>query len=132
MKCCMGSILEVDLTSGTVTKRTVPDAVYESVLSGKGLGAWYLLRHVPDGADPLGPDNVLGFVSGALTGTGALMVGRWLAVCKSPLTGGIGEANCGGNFSPAIKQCGVDGIFFKGISPSPVHLYVDNKTADLS
>lgn len=131
MKCCMGNILEVDLTSGTVAKRQVPDAVYESVLSGKGLGAWYLLRHVPDGADPLGPDNVLGFVSGALTGTGALMVGRWLAVCKSPLTGGIGEANCGGNFSPAIKQCGVDGIFFTGISPTPVYLYVDNKTAEL-
>ncbi len=131
MKSCMGYILEVDLGTGVITKTQVADSVYEKVLSGKGLGAWYLLRNVPDGADPLGAENVLGFVSGALTGTGALMVGRWLAVCKSPLTGGIGEANCGGNFSPAIKQCGVDGIFFKGISPSPVYLYMDNKGAEL-
>jgi len=74
---------------------------------------------------------MLGFVSGLLTGTGSVMTGRWMAVCKSPLTGGWGDANCGGTLSPAIKQCGYDGIFFKGISEKPVYLYVDNKGAQL-
>ncbi len=131
MKCCNGRILEVDLTSREIRPRAVPDAVYEAVLSGKGLGVWYLYRHIPAGADPLGPDNVLGFVSGALTGTGALMCGRWMAVAKSPLTDGWGDANCGGVFSPAIKQCGYDAIFLRGISETPVYLYVDNQKAEL-
>ena len=131
MKSCMGHILEVDLTDGTIVKKKVPELVYDQVLSGKGLGAWYLYKHIPPGADPLGADNIIGFVSGALTGTGVLMCGRWMVVTKSPLTGGWGDANCGGNFSPAIKQCGVDAIFFKGISEKPVYLYMDDGVCEL-
>lgn len=131
MKSCMGYILEVDLSTGEIKKTKVPDEIYYDVLSGKGLGAWYLLKNIPKDADPLGPHNILGIVSGALTGTGALFCGRWMAVAKSPLTGGWGDSNCGGMFSPAIKQCGVDAIFFKGISEKPVYLYMDDKSCEL-
>ena len=37
--------------------------------------------------------------------------------------------NCGGNFAPAIKKCGYDAIFFKGISHAPVFLCVDERGA---
>ncbi len=131
MKSCMGKVLRVDLTSGRITAEQIPDAVYDAVLSGKGLGAWYLYKNIPAGADPLGPENLLGFVSGALTGTGAFLCGRWTVGCKSPLTGGWGDANCGGVFSPAIKQCGYDGIFFSGVSEKPVYLYCDNQICEL-
>ncbi|MFB0921211.1 MAG: aldehyde ferredoxin oxidoreductase N-terminal domain-containing protein, partial [Oscillospiraceae bacterium] len=131
MKSCMGHILEVNLSNGTIVKEKVPDEVYTHVLSGKGLGVWYLLKNIPADADPMGPENILGFVSGALTGTGAPMCGRWMVVTKSPLTGGWGDANCGGNFSNAIKRCGVDAIFFKGISEKPVFFYMDEKTCEL-
>ena len=50
MKSCMGKVLRVDLTAGTITVETIPDAVYDAVLSGKGLGAWYLLKNIPAGA----------------------------------------------------------------------------------
>ena len=60
----------------------------------------YLYNNIPADADPLGPDNILGFTSGLLTDTGSLVTGRWMAVCKSPLTGGWGDANCGGDFAP--------------------------------
>lgn len=126
-----GKVLIVDLSSGAIDVEAVPESVYRDVLSGVGLGAYFLYRRVPAGADPLGPDNVLGFVSGSLTGTGAVMAGRWLAVCKSPLTGGWGDSNCGGSLSPSIKMCGYDAIFFKGISDKPVYLYADNKGAEL-
>jgi aldehyde:ferredoxin oxidoreductase len=116
----------VDLSNSTFNEIKIPDTVYEHFLSGVGLGAYILYKYIPSGADPLGPDNILGFVSGLLTGTGSFMTGRWLAVCKSPLTGGFGDANCGGTFSPAIKQCGYDGIFFKGQAPKPMLLYIDN------
>jgi len=131
MKSCTGKILKVDLTAGTTVVEKIPDEVYEAVLSGKGLGAWYLYKNIPAGADPLGPDNILGFCSGALTGTGAFMTGRFTVVCKSPLTGGWGDSNCGGVFSPAIKQCGYDAIFISGISEKPVYLYCDNKGAEI-
>ncbi|HAF63170.1 MAG TPA: aldehyde ferredoxin oxidoreductase, partial [Anaerolineaceae bacterium] len=94
-------------------------------------GAYVLYNHIPASADPLGPENMLGFVSGLLTGTPSVMTGRWMVVCKSPLTGGWGDSNCGGNFSPAIKQCGYDGIFITGTSQEPVYLYVDNKGAEI-
>ncbi|WP_170311579.1 aldehyde ferredoxin oxidoreductase family protein [Vallitalea okinawensis] len=131
MKGYQGKILIVNLTTGDIETQKIDDSVYENFLSGVGLGAYYLYQNIPTGADPLGPDNILGFVSGLLTGTGSFMTGRWMAVCKSPLTGGWGDANCGGTFSPAIKQCGVDAIFFKGSSEKPVYLYMDNKGAQL-
>jgi len=127
----MGKILTVDLTVGDITEEIIPDDVYEKYLSGMGLAAYILYNRIPAGADPLGPDNILGFVSGLLTGTGSLFAGRWMVVGKSPLTGSWGDANCGGNFSPAIKRCGYDGIFFKGISSRPVYLYIGKGKAEL-
>jgi aldehyde:ferredoxin oxidoreductase len=128
---CIGKILMVDLSTREVREEIVPDHVYEKYLSGMGLAAYILYNRIPAGADPLGPDNILGFVSGLLTGTGSLFAGRWMVAGKSPLTRGWGEANCGGSFSPAIKRCGYDGIFFTGISEKPVYLYVKNGQAEL-
>jgi aldehyde:ferredoxin oxidoreductase len=124
MYAVTGKILWVNLTDGTFTTEAVPDSVYERFLSGMGLAAYYLYQRIPAGADALGPDNVLAFVSGLLTCTGSLMTGRWIAAAKSPLTGTWGDSNCGGDLSPAIKQCGYDAIFFTGISPRPVYLLI--------
>ncbi|NTW17340.1 MAG: aldehyde ferredoxin oxidoreductase, partial [Syntrophaceae bacterium] len=128
---CMGKILWVDLATREIRDEIIPDDVYERYLSGMGLAAYILYNRIPAGADPLGPENILGFVSGLLAGTGSLFAGRWMVVGKSPLTGGWGEANCGGSFAPAIKRCGYDGIFVKGISESPVYLCVKNGSAEL-
>ncbi len=127
----MGKILWVDLTRGTLHEETLPAAFYKNQLSGIGLALGKLLNRIPANADPLGPDNILAFVSGLLTGCGSLFTGRWLVAGKSPLTGGWGDANCGGNFAPAIKRCGFDGIFFSGISPRPVYLRVAHGRAAL-
>lgn len=127
----MGKILMVDLRSGEFQEETIADEVYEKYLGGVGLAVRLLYDRIPAGADPLGPDNILGFVSGLLTGTGTLFTGRWMVVGKSPLTGTWGDANCGGNFSPAIKKCGYDGIFFTGISPKPVYLSIIDGKAKL-
>ena len=131
MKGVMGKILRVDLDTGRCVDETVDEKIYETFLGGIGLATWVSHRDIPAGADPLGPDNVLGFVPGALTGTGSLITGRFLVTGKSPLTGGWGDANCGGTFSPGIKQAGYDGIFVRGCSSRPVYLHVDNKGATL-
>ena len=124
MKAFTGKVLWVDLTNGTFSEEVIPDSIYQKYLSGIGLGAALLYRDIPAGADALGPQNILGFMSGLLTGSGSLFSGRWMAVGKSPLTGGWGDANCGGTFAFAIKQTGYDGILFKGISPTPVYLLI--------
>ncbi|HNW85275.1 MAG TPA: aldehyde ferredoxin oxidoreductase N-terminal domain-containing protein, partial [Candidatus Cryosericum sp.] len=72
----------VNLTTGTCTSEEIPDAVYRQYLSGLGLAAYVLSRHIPRGADPLGPNNILAFVSGLLTGAGSLFTGRWMAAAK--------------------------------------------------
>ncbi len=127
----MGRVLMVDLTKGDFREERIPDEVYEKYLSGIGLAAYLLYDRIPAGADPLGPENILGFVSGLLTGTGSLFSGRWMVVGKSPLTGTWGDANCGGSFSPAIKRCGYDGIFFSGVSEKPVYLYIKDRKITL-
>jgi len=121
----MGKVLFVDLAKGSFEDRSISEDMYRAYAGGIGLAARLLLDEIPAGANPLGPDNVLAFMSGALTGSGAVMTGRWMVACKSPLTGGWGDANCGGTLSPAIKQCGYDGLFFKGIAPEPVVFICD-------
>jgi aldehyde:ferredoxin oxidoreductase len=127
----MGKILWVDLASGAIWDEQLPDEIYERYLGGIGLAAYILYREIPAHADPLGPENVIGFVPGLLTGSGSLFTGRWMAAARSPLTGTWGEANCGGTLSNMLKRSGYDGIFFKGISPRPVYLYVENGRARL-
>ncbi len=124
MAAYMGKVLWVDLSSRTFTEETIKDTVYRKYLSGIGLAAYLLYDRIPAGADPLGPENVLGFVSGLLTGTPSLFSGRWMAVGKSPLTGTWGDANCGGYLSLSIKKCGYDGIFFSGSAEKPVYLFI--------
>jgi len=120
----MGKILWIDLSKRKTWEEVLPAEIYRNYLSGIGLGAYILYNRVPKKADPLGPENVLGFVSGLLTGTKTLFTGRWVAISKSPLTGGFGESNCGGTLSPMIKRCGYDGIFIIGQSEKPVYIYV--------
>ncbi|MDM8541513.1 aldehyde ferredoxin oxidoreductase family protein [Desulfococcaceae bacterium HSG9] len=127
----MGKILMADLGTGLIEDIVIPETVYKNYLAGMGLGAYQLYNQIPAGAAPLGPENILGFVAGLLTGSGSYFSGRWMAVGKSPLTGGWGESNCGGNFAPAIKRCGYDGIFFKGVSETPVYLTIQDGKAKL-
>lgn len=127
----MGKILWVDLTQREIYEETIAGEIYQRFLSGIGLAAYILYRDIPKGAAPLGPENILGFVSGLLNGTNSFFTGRWMAAAHSPLTGGWGEANCGGTLAPVIKRCGYDGIFFKGSSPNPVYLLIANGRAEL-
>ena len=130
-KGAMGRVLWVDLSAGTFTTETIDEKIYEHYLAGVGLGVRLLYDRLPAGADPLGPDNVLGLTSGFLCGTGALFMGRWMVMGKSPLTGGWGDSNCGGTFAPAIKRAGYDAVFFTGISEKPVYLKVVNGQPEL-
>ncbi|MDP2949931.1 MAG: aldehyde ferredoxin oxidoreductase C-terminal domain-containing protein, partial [Chloroflexota bacterium] len=82
------------------------------------------------GADPLGPDNILGLMPGLLTGTPLFGI-RYQAVAKTPKNGGWGDANCGGDFGPFLKHAGWDGLLFSGLSDRPVYLLIEDDRAQI-
>ena len=66
--------------------------------------------------DPLGPDNPLIFSAGPLSGSNFSNANRISVGCKSPLTGGIKEANSGGTFAFALGQLEISGLTLNGQS----------------
>ncbi len=124
-------LLFVDLTKGSCEERALSEQMAREFVGGYGIGARVLYNMMKPGVDPLGPDNVLGFVSGTLNGTGALFGGRYTVVCKSPVTGGWNDANSGGFFGPELKKAGFDGVFVSGASAEPVYLFVKDGKAEI-
>ncbi|MCX7912543.1 MAG: aldehyde ferredoxin oxidoreductase family protein [Dehalococcoidales bacterium] len=127
----MGKMLWVDLSKRKITEEPIDEKTMRNFLGGYGLGARVLFSRQKGGVDPLGPEATLGFVTGILTGTDALGGSRYVVVGKSPLTGGWGDANSGGNFGPYLKFAGYDAVFFTGIADKPVYLLIDNGKAEL-
>ncbi len=126
-----GKLLFVDLSSGRIWDEPLDEQLCKDYIGGYGLGARILFSRMKPNADPLGPDNMLGITTGPFTGTPALFGSRFTVVAKSPLTGGWGDANCGGRFGPYLKYAGYDAVFFTGIAPKPVYLLIDNGKAEL-
>jgi len=129
-KAINGKILNVNLGSGASESESLPEEVYRRYIGGYGLGVRLLFDRIPQGAEALGPDNILGFFPGLLTGT-PLFGSRYQAVAKSPKTGGWGDANSGGDFGPFLKHAGWDGLLFSGISDKPVYLRIEDDKAEL-
>ena len=109
-----GKIGFVDLTSGEIKIETLDEGLARDFIGGQGIGARILFERQKKGIDPLGPESYLGFTTGPLTGTKVPTGGRYMAVCKSPLTGGGGDANSGGYFGAELKAAGWDPMFVTG------------------
>src|SRR5215204_6339500 len=126
-----GNILVADLTAGTVRIDRHDDAYYRKYMGGAALAMDYILRDVPANSDPLGPENVLVFAVGPLTGTPISGQSRMSVNAKSPLTGVIGDAQVGGFFPAELKFAGFDAVVIKGASPTPVYLYIKDGVAEI-
>ena len=126
-----GKMLFVDLSTGSIEETVLQEKMCREFIGGYGLGIRILYEQMKPGADPLGPDNMLGFVTGTLTATSVPGSGRYGVVTKSPLTGAWCESNGGGTFGPELKTTGFDAVFFIGISPKPVYLLIEDGEARL-
>jgi aldehyde:ferredoxin oxidoreductase len=127
----MGKILWVDLSKKQLKEEKLDEKMGRDYLGGYGLGARILFERQKPKVDPLGPEAILGIVTGVLTGTDAMGGSRYVMVGKSPLTGGWGDANSGGNVGPYLKFAGYDAVFFTGKSDKPVYLLIDNGKAEI-
>ena len=83
-------------------------------LGGRGMTSAVVAKEVPPTCHPLGEDNKLVIAPGMLSGTTAAMSGRLSIGCKSPLTGGIKEANSGGQPSQVLARLGYAAIVLEG------------------
>jgi len=127
----IGKILRVDLSKEAVSEEEIREDWAKKFIGGAGLATRYLYQEISKGADPLGAENPLIFMTGPLTGTASASASRYSAVAKSPLTGIWGHGNSGGSFGPALKQSGYDGIILQGISPKPIYLRIVNGKPEL-
>lgn len=126
-----GKLLWVDLSQNVIKEETIDAEACRKYIGGFGLGAKIIFDRQKAGIDPLGPENIFGFMTGPFTGTQALGGSRYAVVGKSPLTGAWGDANSGGYFGPYLKFSGFDGVFFTGKADKPVYLFIDNGKAEI-
>ena len=126
-----GQILKVDLTKGKVTKEELNRDWAQAYLGERGLATKYLYELMDPKADPMGPDNVLIFATGPLTGTMASTSGRYAVVTKGPLTGAIACSNSGGKFGAELKYAGYDLLIVTGRSEKPVYLNINDDDVEI-
>ncbi len=126
-----GRILHVDLTTGKMEVETPPESFYRKYMGGSAMAMNYILREVPKGADPLGPENLLTVFDSVVTGASISGQSRINVNAKSPMSDGIGDSQAGGFFPAEFKFAGYDGLVLRGKSPSWVYLTILNGEAKL-
>ncbi|MGD0822608.1 MAG: aldehyde ferredoxin oxidoreductase C-terminal domain-containing protein [Desulfomonilia bacterium] len=112
----MDKILRIDMgAAGGPKAKAVPIGEYAG-LGGRALTSAVISKEVPPECHPLSADNKLVIAPGLLSGTAAAMSGRLSVGCKSPLTGGIKEANSGGQPAQVLARLGFAAIILEGAS----------------
>ena len=118
----MDKILRINMgAAGGPEMKTEPLGDYAG-LGGRGLTSAIVSKEVPPSCHPLGEDDKLIIAPGLLSGSAAAMSGRISVGCKSPLTGGIKEANAGGQPSQMLGRLGYAAIVLEG-KPKTDSLY---------
>ncbi|MDH3228360.1 MAG: aldehyde ferredoxin oxidoreductase family protein [Alphaproteobacteria bacterium] len=125
------NILRVNLTTGTAESEPLNMDWAHDYLGERGLATKYLYEEMDPTADPMGPENILIFATGPLTGTMASTSGRYAVVTKGPLTNAIACSNSGGKFGAELKYAGYDLLIVEGRSPKPVYLHIVDDAVEI-
>ncbi len=112
---------DIDLGGRTIAKRELHGE--DVVKAGRYLIAKTLVEMGAATVEPLSPQNPLIFSAGPFAGTSFSNANRTSVGCKSPLTGGVKEANGGGTFSYGLGQLKIAGFTLLGASTDWVVLH---------
>jgi aldehyde:ferredoxin oxidoreductase len=126
-----GQHLHVDMTKGECKPLPLERDFALKYLGGQGFASRILYDRVGPTTDPLTPENVLIWATGAFTGTLWPQASRYVVAAKSPLTGIFGESHSAGHWAPELKFAGFDTIIVTGRAKSPLYLFIDNGIAQL-
>jgi aldehyde:ferredoxin oxidoreductase len=119
-----GKILRVDLTERRYRIEEPGKAWFKNVIGGRAANTKRLYEELDVDCDPLGPENLLVFGTGPLTGTLLTASAYYTVSAKSPLTGLLGDSAAGGQFAAEMKLTGFDQVIIKGKADKPVYLLV--------
>ena len=117
----MRTYYDIQLSTRAIERRELHGE--QIVLAGRYLIAKMLVERGLAAVDPLAPENPLIFSSGPFAGTSFSNANRTSVGCKSPLTGGIKEANGGGTFSYGLGQLEIAGFTLFGASDEWIILH---------
>ncbi len=106
-------IVRLNMTDRTYRLEEVPKRYKQ--LGGRGLTSSLVSDEVDPQCHPLGPSNKLVFAPGILTGTSAPSSARLSVGGKSPLTGGIKEANAGTGMAPDLAKMRIKALVVEGM-----------------
>jgi len=121
----------IDLSKKKVSIKQTSVTLKKLFLGGRGLNSFYLYKMIKPDIDPLSPDNVLIFGTGFLTGTLVPNSSRFNVSAKSPETGILGDANCGGYFAAELRYAGFDRLIILGKAKKPCYLYVSDGNIEI-
>lgn len=125
-----GKILRVDLTRNEA--HVVPTSRYaDKHIGGRGINARMLYESVDRSTEPLGPDNIVCLGAGPLSGTLFPGCSRTDVMCKSPVTGLIGNSSMGGDWAAELKHAGWDHVVLEGRADHPVYIYIRNDRVEI-
>ncbi|MBW2428357.1 MAG: aldehyde ferredoxin oxidoreductase family protein [Deltaproteobacteria bacterium] len=127
----LGQVLDIDLSSGTLKFLPFPEELTWQYLGGRGFNVQLLYDSLPADAHPLGPENILIFSCGLLTGTAAPTSARLHINARSPLTGLLGSSNVGGGFGAQLRSCGIQSLIIRGKAPEAVYLWIDGDNVEI-
>ncbi len=121
----------INLTTGDVRVTQTPPELVRAYLGGRGLNMAYLRHYLrragdPRQVDPLGPENPLIFGAGLVTGTIAPNAARFNVSARSPESGILGDANCGGFFAAAMRKAGFDRLVILGRAQRPSYIFLED------
>lgn len=108
----MWKILRINMSNLSATKEPFKDNYMG--IGGRGLCAQVLADEVNPVCEPLGPENKVVLSTGVFAGMGLSCANRLSVGCKSPLTGGIKEANVGGTVATYMINHGIKAIVIEG------------------
>ena len=127
-----GKFLEVALSQANFRDVVFDDDLLKNYVGGRGLAARILydrLIHKWEEIDPLGPDNILLFLPGPLTGF--FPGGRICVSGKSPESNGVVGSTVGGEFGVELRCAGYDGIIVTGQAEKPVYLFIKDSDVEI-
>jgi len=119
-----GRILRVDLTERSYSIEELDPAWVKPVIGGRPANTKRLAEELDYGCDPLGPENILIFGVGPLTGSLLPASAYYTVTAKSPLTGILGDSAAGGQFGAEMKLTGFDQIIITGKADSLLYLLI--------
>jgi len=127
-----GKFLEVNLSTKDIKETKFSDDILREYVGGRGLATkilWDRLGSKWETIDPLGPQNILLFLTGPLTGF--FPGGRICVSGKSPQSNGVVGSTVAGEFGVELRCAGYDGIIVTGEAEKPIYLFVKDSDVEI-